>query len=113
MRRDSGFLLLLHSISSSHLVFYGSSLEGGLKCGEGVVLKVNASKTYKVKMGCGKGNNTRGALLALWLLLFYVNLFSLTLRQICRDSKVIIDWVGGMCSLRVIALEVSLQFLSS
>ena len=51
--------------------FDGSSQEDGSMCGAGVVLKCDDVRVYNLQMGRGRGTNTRGELLALWLLLFF------------------------------------------
>jgi ribonuclease HI len=45
--------------------FDGASQEKGSKCGAGALLKCPVLGTYRLKMNCGRGTNTRGELLAL------------------------------------------------
>jgi hypothetical protein len=51
--------------------FDGASQERGMKCGAGTILKCSSLGTYKLKMNCGKGTNTKGEMLALWLILYF------------------------------------------
>lgn len=39
-------------------IFDGASQDVGLNCGDGSVSKLNESKSYQLKMGCGSGKNT-------------------------------------------------------
>jgi hypothetical protein len=52
--------------------FDGASQDMGSKCGAGAVLKCPIEGTFRIKMNCGKGTNTRGELLALWCILFFL-----------------------------------------
>lgn len=54
--------------------FDGASQDHGEKCGVGDVLKIANTIVYKLKMGCGRGTNTRGELLAIWCLIYFANL---------------------------------------
>ena len=40
--------------------FDGASQEAGMKCGARAVLKLNESRSFHLKMGCGRVTNTRG-----------------------------------------------------
>ena len=71
--------------------FDGETQEHGNKCGARATLKVVDSRVYKLKMGYGRGTNTRGELMALWCLLYFVNWNLLSHIQIVGDSKVVID----------------------
>ena len=56
--------------------FDGSSEEDGSKCGVGVVLKCDEIRLYKISIDCGRGTNTRGELLSLWLFFARFKMFS-------------------------------------
>ena len=64
----------------------------GAKCGAGVVLKCLELGTFRLKLNCGSGTNTRGELLALWCILFFSFYKKVTRLEVVGDSKVIIDW---------------------
>ena len=68
------------------------------------MLKCNDSRVYKLQMGCGRGINTKGKLLALWFLLYFARSKLLSHLQIYGDSKVITDWVANKCKLQVASL---------
>jgi len=51
--------------------FDGASQDMVSKCGVEDVLKCPIEGTFRIKMNCGKGTNTRGELLALWCILFF------------------------------------------
>jgi hypothetical protein len=50
--------------------FDGVSQDKGAKCGAGALLKCPVLGTFRFKMNCGRGTNTRGELLALWCILW-------------------------------------------
>jgi hypothetical protein len=50
--------------------FDGASQDRGSKCGAGAVIKCPVLGTFRLKMYCGNGTNTKGELLALWCILF-------------------------------------------
>jgi len=54
-------------------------------CGAGAVLKCPVLGTYRIKMNCGSGSNTKAELLALWYILYFAHF------KLVGDSKVIID----------------------
>ena len=89
-----------------HLEFFdGASHDVGANCGAGALLWINDSCCYKLKMGCGKGSNTRGAPLALWSLFYFVYTKHNTFMHVYRDSNIIIDWVNGSGRLQVSMLH--------
>jgi hypothetical protein len=51
--------------------FYGASQDMGTKCGAGVVLKCLVLGTFRLKMNCGCGTNTKGELLSMWCILYF------------------------------------------
>jgi hypothetical protein len=86
--------------------FDGASQEtGGMKCGAGTILKCPLLGTYKLKMNCGKGTNTKGEMLALWLILYFSYLKQVPRLLLMGDSKIIIDWYTNNSNLQVISLQ--------
>lgn len=61
-------------------------------CGAGMVILLDTHHYFRLRMGVGRGTNSRAELLALWGLLFFVKTHCLILQQILGDSRVIIDW---------------------
>jgi hypothetical protein len=47
-----------------------ASQDKGAESGVGDLLKCPFFGTFRLKMNCGRGTNTRGELLALWCILF-------------------------------------------
>jgi ribonuclease HI len=84
--------------------FDGASQDRGEKCGAGAVLKCPELGTFRLKMNCGSGTNTRGELLALWCLLYFACYKKITKLQLVGDSKVIIDWFTNENDLQVVSL---------
>jgi ribonuclease HI len=85
--------------------FDGASQERGTKCGAGAILKCPSLGTYKLKMNCGNGTNTKGEMLALWLILYFSYLKQVPRLLLMGDSKVIIDWYTNDNNLQVISLQ--------
>ena len=56
---------------------------------------------FKLRVGYGRGTNTRGELLVIWCLLYFAHLKHLTHLQSASDSKVIIDWMTKKGRLQV------------
>jgi hypothetical protein len=77
----------------------------GEKCGAEAVLKCPIEGTFRIKMNCGKGPNTRGELLALWCILYFACFKKITRLQLVGDSKVIIDWFTNDNNLQVASLQ--------
>jgi ribonuclease HI len=85
--------------------FDGASQDGGQKCGAGVFIKMNSSLSFRLKLNCGQGTNTRGELLSLWSLLFFADSRNFHQMQILGDSKVIVDWFNHKAQLQVATLQ--------
>lgn len=85
--------------------FDRASQNDGSICGVGALLKINYSCFYKLRMGCGKGSNTRGELLTLWSLVHFSYTKQVSNLRVYGDSKVIIDWVNGSGGLQVAMLH--------
>jgi len=71
--------------------FDGASQDKGTKCGVGALLKFPMLGTFRLKMNCDRGTNTRGELLALWCILYFSSYKKVTRLQLVGDSKIIID----------------------
>jgi ribonuclease HI len=85
--------------------FDGASQERGETCGAGAVLKCPVLGTFRIKMNCGSGTNTKAELLALWCILFFAHYKKVTRLQLVGDSKVIIDWFTNANNLQVVYLQ--------
>jgi len=88
LRLDKPFLLDLDLAVG---FFDGASQEMGKKCGAGAVLKYSVLGTYRIKMNCRSGTNTKGELLALWCILYFANVMKVSRLLLAGDSKIIID----------------------
>jgi ribonuclease HI len=84
--------------------FYGASQDKGFKCGVGSLLKCQVLCSFRLKMNCGRGTNTRGELLALWCILYFARYKKVTRLHLVGDSKIIIDWFSNDDNLQVISL---------
>jgi hypothetical protein len=76
----------------------------GSKCGVRAILKCPIEGTFIMKMNCSKRNNTRGQVLTLWCVLFFVCYKKITRLQLVGDSKVTIDWFKNDNTLQVASL---------
>jgi ribonuclease HI len=85
--------------------FDGASQERGEICGAGAVLKCPVLGTFRIKMNCGSGSNTKAELLALWCILYFAHFKKVTRLQLVGDSKVIIDWFTNANNLQVVSLQ--------
>lgn len=79
--------------------FDGSSKDGGVVSGDGMVLKLPITHYFRLWMGCGRGTNTRSELLALCGLLYFFHLKNILCMMVAGDSKVILDWAQHKCNL--------------
>ena len=57
--------------------FDGSSQEGLSLYGDGAILCSGCSRVHKLLMNCGLGSESKGELMALWMLLFFVKILNL------------------------------------
>jgi hypothetical protein len=64
------------------------------KCGAGGMIKINRSISYKWKLNCGVGTNTRGEVLGVWDLLLMTTILKIYHLQVVGDSKFIINWLN-------------------
>jgi ribonuclease HI len=85
--------------------FDGASRYMGKKCGAGAVLKCPTLGTYRIKMRCGSGTNTKGEILALWCILYFANKLKVSRLMLAGDSKIIIDWFNNVNNLQVLSLQ--------
>jgi len=84
--------------------FDGTSQDLGKKCGVGVVLKFPVLGTYRINMNYGSETNTKGELLAMWCILYFVNVMKVSRLLLAQDSKIIIDWFNNVNNLHVLSL---------
>ena len=70
--------------------FDGGAQEDGSKCGAGAIIQLENNQKYIVSWNCCKETNTRGELLALWVMLWTAKLFHILNMQILGDPKVIV-----------------------
>lgn len=76
-------------------VFDSASQEQVSICGASALIVLDQDRHINLWMNCGMGTNTRGELMALWLVLYYAKLHHLALQHIAGDSKLIINWAYG------------------
>ena len=67
-------------------------------CGTGMILCIDDSHSFKLRMGVGSGTNTFAELLASWGILWLAKKKILQL-SIFGDLKVVIDWARGLTNL--------------
>jgi len=85
--------------------FDGASQERETKCRLGAILKCPIMGTYKLKLNYGKGTNSKGELMALWLILYFYYIKQVSRLLLIGDSKVIIDWYTKENNFQVISLQ--------
>lgn len=85
--------------------FDGVTQGEDMNCGAGDIIKVKEEGIFHIICNCGKGTNTHGALLALWVLLWDAKRFHVDGIQITGDSKAIIEWITNKSRLQVLSLE--------
>ena len=83
--------------------FYGVEQRG--ICGASMMIKINKSLNYRLKMSIGPGSNTKVELLVLWGLLYFAKTKNILPVKIFGDSKVIVDWAKGFHDLHIIQLN--------
>jgi ribonuclease HI len=84
--------------------FDGASQERGTKCGAGAVIKCPVLGTFRIKMNCGSGTNTRGELLSFVVFTLFCFLQKDNNVTLVGDSKVIIEWFSNKNDLQVVSL---------
>ena len=85
--------------------FDGSAQEDGCKCGAGATMHIDKDQFFQAKQNYGRGTNNRGELLALWMLLWITQLYTITNLQVLWDSRAIIDWETNKHCLQSLVLE--------
>ena len=76
-------------IKAGTVFFYGAATK--MLGGAEAVLFINKDHYFNIRLGCGSCKNTRAELLALWGLLFVVDMMGLLELSVYGDSKTIID----------------------
>lgn len=85
--------------------FNGALQDRGKKCVMGAIMKLRDNYVFKLRMGCGRGTNTRGELLGVWMFLYFSRRVTISPLHINGDSKVIVYWLRNLCRLLVASLE--------
>ena len=68
-------------------------------------LKLNCKHPFHLWMGCGNGTNTKGELLAISGLLWFVNYKDIVYLQVVSNSKVIMEWEARKSRLHAFSLD--------
>ena len=76
------------------------------RCGIGLVLKLNMSHFFRIKLGGHSDSNTRVEMLTLCILLKLASKKHIASVQVVGDSKAIIEWISGKASLSMLNLGV-------
>ena len=69
------------AMTSLALGFFNDAVQGGF-FGAGCVLNITNKHFFKLNIFCGRGNNTKDELLALWCLIFVANLFGIDIENL-------------------------------
>ena len=72
------------------IVGYFNGTEQGGYCGVGMIIRINQTSIFRLKLSIGPRSNTKDELLALWSLLYFSKENDIQLDSIFRDSKAII-----------------------
>ena len=75
------------------------------KGGASIILYINLSHFFHLKLGCGTNTNMREELLALWTLMNFVVSIGLPELHVYGDSNVIINWENSISRLSVLDME--------
>ena len=59
--------------------------------GASILLGINPIHSFKIKLGCGNNTNTRAELLALWVLLYFVDGIGIPSLHVYGDSSIVIN----------------------
>lgn len=84
--------------------FFGGAAQLGVG-GAGMVIKLSDNHFFHLRMGAGRGSNTRSKLLALWGLLWFAENRNIRISHIFGDSLCIINWASGLSVLRPLSLQ--------
>ena len=91
-------------IQAGNMGYFDEAAKDGM-CGAGMLLCLENSSTFKLRMDAGRGCNTKAELLALWGLLYFASLRMVPNLKILGDSKFIIDWMLEKHHIHVIELD--------
>ena len=86
------------------IVGYFDGAEQGGFCGVGMLIRVNQTMSFRLKLSIGLGTNTKSELLMLWGLLYFTKIKEILPNMVLGDSKVIVDWERGSYNLHTIQL---------
>ena len=86
-------------------VGYFDGAEQGGYCGAGMIIEINQTSYYSLKLSIGPGSNTKVELLALWGLLYFAKEKDIWLDMVLGDSKAIVEWTKGSYKLHTIQLS--------
>jgi len=98
-------ILISANMNSTLSWFDGATRSDGSMCGVGGIIKVQKETTYKWRLNCGKGANTKAELMGACSSLWFVEYLLLSDLHLLGDSKVVIDWLKKEGSLQVSTLE--------
>lgn len=91
--------------SGTRARFDGATTVANGKCGVGAFIECSNGDLVYLWMHGGVGMNTKGELLALWLVLFFSSRANIILDQIAGDSLAIVDWEISKATINSIALS--------
>ena len=84
--------------------FFDGATKDGF-CGVGMVIRMENSLSYKLRMDAGRGTNTKSELLVLWGLLYFSFQKKILDLYVLVDSKVIIDWALDKHNIHIVDME--------
>ena len=84
--------------------FSDHAAQDGICCAS-ILLRINEEHLLRIKLNCGKGNNTKDELLALWFLVIFYSILGIDTLNIYGDFLVIINWEKELWTLHVITLN--------
>ena len=70
-----------------------------------MIIEINQTSYYSLKLSIGPGSNTKVELLALWGLLYFAKEKDIWLDMVLGDSKTIVEWAKGSYKLHTIQLS--------
>jgi hypothetical protein len=76
-----------------------------LDCGAGGLLKFSDDIKFKWKMRIGRGSNSKGELIGLWVTLFLAYRVGLQSIHMLGDSRFILDWFKGVANLNIAGMR--------
>ena len=78
--------------------FFDHVAQDGICCAS-ILLRINEEHLLRIKLNCGKGNNTKDELLALWFLVNFDSILGIDTLNIYGDSLVVVNWSKGIENL--------------